>query len=126
MKLVAGIFSGIFAIATISSCDTANNAEAETDADGVQVETEVVGVDTVGAETTYDVRKREITEVDTVGATTEYDVEKEVVTKTVDIDTAVREVEGEARQEVDADGYEVVDEDVETETVTKDVEVDSK
>ena len=123
MKLLTGIFSGVFALATIS-CDNVTNNEAVDD--DVRTETEVIGIDTVDAETNYEVREKEITKVDTVGATTEYDVEKRVVTKTVDIDTTVEEVEGQARQEMESGDYEVVEEEVETETVTKEVEVDSE
>lgn len=123
MKLIAGIFSGVFAL-TMVSCD--NVGETGATDDDVRTETEVVGVDTVGAETTYDVRKKEITEVDTVGATTEYDVEKQVVRKTVDIDTVTEDVDAQTRQEMEEGDYKVVDRDVENETVTKEVEVDSK
>ncbi len=121
MKLISGIFSGIFAVAMISCGGVGDNESAET-----RTETKVIGVDTVGAETTYDVREKEITQVDTVGATTEYEVEKQVVQKTVEIDTLTDEIKREDRASMQEGDYEVVDEDVDTKTVTEEVEVDSK
>lgn len=109
---------------TMVSCGNVGDANESTDAD-VRTETTVVDVDTVGAETSYDVRERTIEQVDTVGATTEYDVEKQVVRRTVDIDTLTKEVDGQARIDMEEGDYKTVDTDVDQETVTKDVDLDT-
>ncbi len=108
---------------TFVSCDNVSNTNENADADA-RTETKVIGVDTVGAETTYDVRKREIEQVDTVGATTEYDVEKQVVRRTVDIDTLTQDADGQARVDMESGDYKTVDTDVDTETVTEEVDLD--
>ena len=118
MKLISGIFSVIFAVAMIS-CGGTESAETNT-------ETVVIGTDTVGAETTYDVRTQEITKVDTVGATTEYEVEKQIVERTVEVDTLTETIDRETSASMQEGDYEVVEEEVENETVTEEVEVDSK
>jgi hypothetical protein len=122
MKILSSILAGTLAL-TFVSCDNVSNTSESADADA-RTETKVVGVDTVGAETTYDVRTREIEQVDTVGATTEYDVEKQVVRRTVDVDTLTKEVDGQARVDMEKGDYKTVDTDVETETVTEEVDID--
>ena len=107
------------------ACDNVSNTADEDDAQ-TRVETEVIGVDTVGAETTYDVNRKVVEKVDTVGATTEYDVEKQVVKKTVEIDTMTQEVDGQARVDMEQGDYEVVDREVEEETITEEVDVPNR
>lgn len=123
MKYLSSIVAGVFAT-TMISCGNVGDANESGDAD-VRTETKVVDVDTVGAETTYDVRTRTIEQVDTVGATTEYDVEKQVVRRTVDVDTLTEDVDGQARTDMKEGDYETVDTEVERETVTEEVDVDS-
>lgn len=124
MKILSSILAGAVAVTSVS-CDNVGNTSESADAD-VRTETKVVGVDTVGAETTYDVRKKVVEKVDTVGATTEYDVEKQVVRRTVDVDTLTEEVDGQARVDMKEGDYETVDTEVDTETVTKEVDVDNR
>lgn len=123
MRILSSILAGAFAMSLVG-CGNIGDANDSADAD-VRTETKVVDVDTVGAETTYDVRERTIEQVDTVGATTEYDVEKQVVRRTVDIDTLTKEVDGQARVDMEEGDYKTVDTDVERETVTEDTDLDT-
>ena len=123
MKILSSIIAGAFVLSA-AGCGNVGDANERADGD-VRTETKVVDVDTVGAETTYDVRKRTIEQVDTVGATTEYDVEKQVVRRTVDVDTLTEDVDGEARVDMKEGDYKTVDTDVETETVTEEVDIDN-
>ena len=124
MKFLAIISSGIL-LTSVVACDNVSSTNEEDDAQ-TSVETEVLDVDTVGAETTYDVNRKVIEEVDTVGATTEYDVEKTVVKKTVEIDTLTQDVDGQAQVDMQQGDYEVVDETVEEETITEEVDVPNR
>ena len=119
MKFLACILSGTF-MAAMVGCTNVSDAESD---GSTTTETEVLSVDTVGAEVNYDVRRRVTEEVDTVGATTEYQVEKRVVKKTVDIDTITQEVSRASRTDLEEGDYKTVDENVEQETVTEEVEV---
>ena len=123
MKILSSIISGVFVL-SLAGCGNVGDANESADSD-VRTETKVVDVDTVGAETTYDVRTKTVEKVDTVGATTEYDVEKQVVRRTVDIDTLTEEVDGQARVDMEAGDYETVDTDVDRETVTEEVDIDN-
>lgn len=120
MKILSSILAGVFAMSVVSCGNVGDSNDAD-----VRTETSVIDVDTVDAETTYDVREKVVEKVDTVGATTEYDVEKQVVRRTVDVDTLTEEVDGQARVDMEAGDYETVDTEVETETVTKDVDLDT-
>ena len=125
MKYLTNPLLGIFVAATMVGCDNVGNT-VESDDGNTRVETEVIEVDTVGAETTYDVNRQVIEKVDTVGATTEYDVEKTIVRKTVEIDTLTQEVDGQTRVEMEEGDYEVVDKTVEEESITKEVDVPNR
>ena len=126
MKYLTTPLAGILVAATMAGCDNVGNTVDSSDDENTRVETEVTGVDTVGAETTYDVNRQVIEKVDTVGATTEYDIEKTVVKKTVKIDTLVQEVDGQTRVEMEEGDYEVVDKTVEEESVTEEVDVPNR
>ena len=126
MKLLTNPLLGILVAATMVSCDNVGNTVESDDDSNTRVETEVTDVDTVGAETTYDVNRQVIEKVDTVGATTEYDIEKTVVKKTVKIDTLIQEVDGQTRVDMEEGDYEVVDKTVEEESVTKEVDIPNR
>ncbi len=123
MKILSSIIAAAFVLSA-AGCGNVGDGNESADSD-VRTETKVVDVDTVGAETTYEVRERTIEQVDTVGATTEYDVEKQVVRRTVDVDTLTKDVDGQARVDMEEGDYKTVDTDVDTETVTEEVDVDT-
>ena len=109
----------------MAGCDNVGET-AESDDDNTRVETEVTNVDTIGAETTYDVNRQVIEKVDTVGATTEYDIEKTVVRKTVDVDTLTLDAGGQTRVDMEEGDYEVVEKSVEKESVTEEMDVPNR
>ena len=125
MKFLKYPLVGILVATAMAGCDNVGET-AESEDGNTRVETEVISVDTVGAETTYDVNRKTIEQVDTVGATTEYDVEKTVVRKTVDIDTLTQDVDGQTRVDMEEGDYEVVDKSVEEESVTEEVDVPNR
>lgn len=89
----------------------------------VDTETEVVEVDTVGANVTYDVNRKTIELVDTTGATVQYDIEKKIVKRTVGTDTVVRDMTQEEQEAYERGDYNTVDTEVDTDIETEDVDI---
>ena len=102
---------------SLVSCDTNQGTVTNT-------ETEVVEVDTVDSNITYDVNRKTIELVDTTGATVEYDIERRVVKRTVGVDTVTREMTQEEVEAYERGDYNTVDTDVETDIETEDVDID--
>lgn len=118
MKFLAGISCGVLMF-SLAGCDNVGTSDSAT----IRTETEVIDIDTVGAEMNYEVNRKTVEKVDTVGATIEYDVEKTVVKKTVEIDTITEEIDRQARVDMEEGDYKVVDKTVEQETITEEVDV---